>query len=46
MAIVTNAYPTYDTTGKSLREQLSNVISNISPFECPFMSAIKKEKAK
>ena len=46
MAIVTNAYPTYDTTGKTLREQLGDVISNISPFETPFMSAIKKEKAK
>lgn len=46
MAIVTNAYPTYNTTGKTLKEQLADTISNISPFDTPFMSAIKKEKAK
>ena len=46
MAIVTNAYPSYDTTGKTLKEQLADTISNISPYETPFMSAIKKEKAK
>lgn len=46
MAIVTNAYPTYNSTGKTLKEQLSETISNISPFDTPFMSSIKKEKAK
>jgi len=38
MTLVTNTYYTYDTT--LLREQLSDVIENISPFERPFLSNI------
>lgn len=38
MAKVTNAFSTYSATAN--REQLSNVIYNIDPFDTPIMSAI------
>ena len=44
MAKVTNAFDTYSAT--SDREQLSNVIYNISPQATPFMSAIGKNSIK
>ena len=43
MAQVSNTYSTYDAVGE--REDLSNVIYNISPTDTPFMSAIAKAKA-
>ena len=43
MAQVSNTWSTYDAEGE--REDLSNVIYNISPTETPFMSAIAKAKA-
>jgi len=48
MAIVTNAGNTYASGGQanSIREQLSDVISNISPYETPFLSSLRKENAK
>lgn len=48
MAIVTNAGNTYATGGQdaTIREQLSDTISNISPFETPFLSSLRKENAK
>ena len=44
MAQVTNAFDTYEST--SDREQLSNIIYNISPQTTPFMSAIGKNSVK
>src|SRR5579872_930540 len=44
MTIQTNAYASYGAIGN--REDLTNVIYNISPTETPFMSAIGKSKAK
>ena len=44
MAQVTNAFDTYEAT--SDREQLSNIIYNISPQTTPFMSAIGKNSVK
>jgi hypothetical protein len=44
MTIQTNAFATYGAIGN--REDLTNVIYNISPTETPFMSAIGKSKAK
>jgi hypothetical protein len=41
MAIVTNTFTTY--SAKGIREDLSNIITNISPEETPFMSNIGKE---
>jgi hypothetical protein len=41
MAIVTNTFTTY--SAKGIREDLSNVITNISPEETPFMSNIGRE---
>ena len=38
MAIYTNSYETFDSNNK--REDLANVIYNISPTETPFMSSI------
>ena len=48
MAIVTNSANTYASGGQanSIREQLSDVISNISPYETPFLSSLRKENAK
>ena len=43
MAQVTGTYSTYDAVGE--REDLSDVIYNISPTDTPFMSAIAKAKA-
>lgn len=43
MAVVTNTFTTYDAIG--MREDLSDVIDNISPLDTPFMSALKKSKA-
>ena len=41
MAIVSNTFTTY--SAKGIREDLSNVITNIAPEETPFMSNIGKE---
>ena len=41
MAIVTNTFLTY--SAKGIREDLSNVITNIAPEETPFMSNIGRE---
>ena len=43
MAIYTNSYETFDSNNK--REDLANVIYNISPTETPFMSGVAKTKA-
>lgn len=43
MAQVSGTYSTYDAVGE--REDLSDVIYNISPTDTPFMSAIAKTKA-
>ena len=43
MAIVTNTFQTFTAVGN--REDLSEIIYNISPTETPFISAIGKEKA-
>ena len=42
MAIIANTFTTYDAIG--MREDLSDVISNISPTATVFMSACKKGK--
>lgn len=44
MAIVSGTYTRYTAIG--IREDLSNVISNISPEETPFVSNVGKERAK
>jgi hypothetical protein len=41
MAIVTNTFTTFDAKG--IREDLSNLITNIAPEETPYMSNIRKE---
>jgi hypothetical protein len=41
MSIVTNTFTTFDAKG--IREDLSNVITNISPEETPYMSNIGRE---
>ena len=43
MAIVTNTFQTFTAIGN--REDLSDIIYNISPTETPFISSIGKEKA-
>ena len=43
MAAITNTYQRYTTIG--VREDLSDIIYNISPTDTPFMSAIGKSKA-
>jgi hypothetical protein len=44
MAKVTNAFTTYNAT--SNREDLSNAIYNIDPFDTPVMSAIRRRNVK
>ena len=44
MAIITNTYTRYSAVG--IREDLSNVIYNISPEETPFISNIGRENVK
>ena len=44
MAQPTNLYDTYDTTG--IREDLVDVIYNISPEDTPILSAIPRTTAK
>ena len=44
MPKVTNAFTTYNAVGN--REDLSNVIYNIDPFDTPIMSAIKRRTVK
>jgi hypothetical protein len=44
MAKVTNAFTTYQATGN--REDLSNAIYNIDPFDTPVMSACKRRNVK
>jgi hypothetical protein len=41
MSIVTNTFTTY--SAKGIREDLSNVITNISPEETPYQSNIGRE---
>ncbi len=41
MSIVTNTFTTY--SAKGIREDLSNVITNISPEETPYISNIGRE---
>jgi hypothetical protein len=41
MTIVANTFTTY--SAKGIREDLSNLITNISPEETPFMSNIGRE---
>ena len=43
MAQPTNSFDSYDAVG--IREDLSDVITNVSPEETPFFSACKKTKA-
>lgn len=43
MAVVTNTFTTYAAIG--MREDLSDLIDNISPTDTPFFSALKKSKA-
>lgn len=43
MALITNTFTTYSAVG--LREDLSDIIYNISPTETPFMTGIAREKA-
>ena len=44
MAVITNAFTTYQAVGN--REDLSNAIYNIDPFDTPVMSAIKRRNVK
>lgn len=44
MAKVTNAFTTYNAVGN--REDLSNAIYNIDPFDTPVMSAIRRRNVK
>lgn len=43
MALISNTFTTYSAIG--LREDLSDIIYNISPTETPFMTSIAREKA-
>jgi hypothetical protein len=43
MAFISNTFTTFSAIG--LREDLSDIIYNISPTETPFMTAIAREKA-
>ncbi|NBV27959.1 head protein, partial [bacterium] len=43
MAQVSGTYSKYDAVG--LREDLTDIIYNISPTDTPFMSSIAKTKA-
>ena len=42
MSQVSGTYSTYDAVGE--REDLSDIIYNISPTDTPFMSGIEKKK--
>ena len=44
MAIVTNAFTSYNATAN--REDLSNAIYNIDPFDTPVMSAVRRRNVK
>ena len=44
MAQATNTFDSYDANG--IREDLSDIITNVSPEESPFYSACKKTKAR
>jgi hypothetical protein len=44
MPKVTNAFTTYEAVGN--REDLSNAIYNIDPFDTPFMSAVRRRNVK
>lgn len=43
MAVIANTFTTYAAIG--MREDLSDVIDNISPTDTPLYSALKKSKA-
>jgi hypothetical protein len=42
MAIITNTFQAFQAIG--IREELSDIISNVSPTECPFQSNARKGK--
>ena len=44
MALITGSFHTFSAVGN--REDLSDIIYNISPTETPFLSAIGRAKAK
>ena len=44
MAIIANTFLTFDAIGN--REDLADVIYNISPTDTPFLGAIMKAKSK
>jgi len=46
MAIATGAHSTYDETGKGNREDLSDIIKDVSPTETPLLTMIGSTKAK
>ena len=48
MTQATNTHDRYDlaTTGENAREQLSDIIQNISPTDTPFQTAIGRSTAK
>jgi len=45
MALITNTLTRYDGT-RAVREDLSNMIYNIAPVECPVMSNAGRDTAK
>ncbi|MCK5132063.1 MAG: DUF5309 domain-containing protein [Candidatus Sabulitectum sp.] len=45
MAIITGAHSSYDEAGKGNREDLSDVIADVSPTETPFLSMLSTNKA-
>jgi len=45
MALVTNTVTRYDAT-RAVREDLSNMIYNIAPVDCPVMSNVGRDTAK
>jgi hypothetical protein len=45
MALITNTITRYDAT-RAVREDLSNMIYNIAPTECPVMSNAGRDTAK
>jgi hypothetical protein len=45
MALITNTFTRYDAT-RAVREDLSNMIYNIAPVECPMMSNAGRDTAK
>jgi hypothetical protein len=46
MAQPANAFETYDALNKSIREDLSSIVEDVSPTETPFLTAIGRGEAK